>query len=57
MPSSDAAWRASFADPYRFAARRSPVHATRGIVACTQPLAAQCGLEILRLGGNAAVSF
>ncbi|PHH92694.1 hypothetical protein CDD83_5931 [Cordyceps sp. RAO-2017] len=36
-----------------FASRRSVVHSTHGIVACTQPLAAQCGLEILRAGGNA----
>ncbi|TQS32115.1 hypothetical protein Golomagni_07579, partial [Golovinomyces magnicellulatus] len=38
----------------RFASRRSVVHSTEGIVACTQPLAAKCGLEILRAGGNAA---
>ncbi|KAK4541488.1 hypothetical protein LTR36_007934 [Oleoguttula mirabilis] len=37
-----------------FASRRSVVHSTKGIVACTQPLAAQCGLEVLRKGGNAA---
>lgn len=35
--------------------RRSVVHSTNGIVACTQPLAAQAGLNILRQGGNAAV--
>ncbi|KAK0674145.1 putative gamma-glutamyltranspeptidase precursor [Cercophora samala] len=34
--------------------RRSVVHSTKGIVACTQPLAARCGLEILNKGGNAA---
>ncbi|KAK4204343.1 putative gamma-glutamyltranspeptidase precursor [Triangularia verruculosa] len=34
--------------------RRSVVHSTRGIVACSQPLAARCGLEILHKGGNAA---
>jgi gamma-glutamyltranspeptidase/glutathione hydrolase len=39
----------------KFPSRRSVVHSTDGIVACTQPLAAQCGLEILRAGGNAAV--
>ncbi|KAI1486423.1 nucleophile aminohydrolase [Biscogniauxia mediterranea] len=32
--------------------RRSVVHSTRGIVACTQPLAAKCGIEILEAGGN-----
>lgn len=30
------------------------VYGTKGMVACSQPLAAQAGLEILRLGGNAA---
>jgi gamma-glutamyltranspeptidase/glutathione hydrolase len=38
----------------KFPSRRSVVHSTDGIVACTQPLAAQCGLQILRAGGNAA---
>ncbi|KAK4704402.1 gamma-glutamyltranspeptidase / glutathione hydrolase, partial [Phenoliferia sp. Uapishka_3] len=37
-----------------FASRRSVVYATKGMVACSQPLAAQAGLEILKLGGNAA---
>ena len=37
-----------------FASRRSVVHSTKGIVSSTQPLASQCGLEILRKGGNAA---
>lgn len=37
-----------------FASRRSVVHSTQGIVACTQPLAAKCGLQILQKGGNAA---
>jgi gamma-glutamyltranspeptidase/glutathione hydrolase len=32
------------------------VHSTKGIVACTQPLAAKCGIDILNAGGNAAVS-
>lgn len=49
-----------FADPspehLKFPSRRSVIHSTEGIVACTQPLAAKCGLEILRAGGNAAVS-
>jgi len=38
-----------------FASRRSVVHSTNGIVACTQPLAAAAGQRILREGGNAAV--
>lgn len=37
-----------------FASRRSPVYATRGIVATSQPLATAAGLEILAQGGNAA---
>jgi len=40
-----------------FPSRRSVVHSTNGIVACTQPLAAQAGQRILREGGNAAVSI
>lgn len=40
----------------RFQSRRSAVHSTNGIVACSQPLAAQAGLRVLRDGGNAAVS-
>jgi gamma-glutamyltranspeptidase / glutathione hydrolase len=39
-----------------FASRRSVVHSTEGMIACTQPLAAQCGQKILQAGGNAAVS-
>ncbi|OBT43626.1 hypothetical protein VE00_05252 [Pseudogymnoascus sp. WSF 3629] len=38
----------------QFPSRRSVVHSTDGIVACTQPLAARCGLRILQQGGNAA---
>lgn len=41
---------------FKFASRRSVVHSTEGIVACTQPLAAKCGLDVLRAGGNAVVS-
>lgn len=48
-----------FEDPapnlLKFPTRRSVVHSTEGIVACSQPLAAKCGLEILHAGGNAAV--
>lgn len=37
-----------------FHSRRSDVHARNGMVATSQPLAVQAGLEILRQGGNAA---
>ncbi|KAL2071630.1 hypothetical protein VTL71DRAFT_12865 [Oculimacula yallundae] len=37
-----------------FPSRRSVVHSTEGMIACTQPLAARCGLKILDMGGNAA---
>ena len=37
-----------------FPSRRSVVHSTNGIIACTQPLAAQAGQRVLRAGGNAA---
>ncbi|KAG6019336.1 hypothetical protein E4U41_003280 [Claviceps citrina] len=50
-PSSSAIHREP--DPFRFPSRRSVVHSTEGIVACTQPLAAKCGLEVMRAGGNA----
>ncbi|GAA5856850.1 hypothetical protein JCM8547_008872 [Rhodosporidiobolus lusitaniae] len=41
--------------PYQpFHSRRSVVYGTRGMVACSQPLAAEAGLEILRKGGNCA---
>lgn len=37
-----------------FPSRRSVVHSSNGIIACTQPLAAEAGQQILRHGGNAA---
>ncbi|GKT29312.1 gamma-glutamyltransferase family protein, partial [Aduncisulcus paluster] len=39
---------------FTFNSRRSPVYATKGMVASSQPLATEAGLEILRKGGNAA---
>lgn len=39
----------------RFASRRSQVYGTKGVVASSQPLATEAGLEILRLGGNAGM--
>src|SRR4051794_4522784 len=38
----------------RYRSRRSVVMGTRGMVAASQPLAAQAGLRILLAGGNAA---
>lgn len=37
----------------RFISRRSTVYANNGIVATSQPLAAEAGVELLREGGNA----
>ncbi|MFC3959946.1 gamma-glutamyltransferase family protein [Halovivax cerinus] len=37
----------------RFTSRQSTVRANRGLVATSQPLAAQAGVELLRNGGNA----
>lgn len=37
-----------------FPSRRSVVHSANGMVACTQPLAARAGQQILSDGGNAA---
>jgi gamma-glutamyltranspeptidase/glutathione hydrolase len=38
---------------YKYPSRRNLVCSTRGMVATSQPLAAQAGLRILRTGGNA----
>ncbi|MBB3214449.1 gamma-glutamyltranspeptidase/glutathione hydrolase [Herbaspirillum sp. Sphag1AN] len=38
---------------YPYASRRSAVFARRGMVATSQPLAAQAGLQVLQAGGNA----
>jgi gamma-glutamyltranspeptidase / glutathione hydrolase len=38
---------------YPYPSRRTPVYARNGMVATSQPLAAQAGLEVLRKGGNA----
>ena len=41
------------AQHYPYASRRSVVYAHRGMVATSQPLAAQAGLQVLQAGGNA----
>lgn len=41
----------------RFPSRRSVVHGTKGIVSTSSPLATEAGLQVLREGGNAAVSL
>lgn len=51
----EAIYPATAGDSQPFHSRRSVVHSTEGIVACTQPLAARCGLKVLAAGGNAAV--
>ena len=42
------------ANLHAYSSRRSPILSTSGMVATSQPLAAQAGLEILRAGGSAA---
>ncbi|EME46548.1 hypothetical protein DOTSEDRAFT_51997 [Dothistroma septosporum NZE10] len=54
MPLNPSALAPSGFDFLSFPSRRSVVHSTKGIVACTQPLAAKCGIEILQRGGNCA---
>ncbi|WP_263144972.1 gamma-glutamyltransferase family protein [Pseudomonas sp. RIT-PI-AD] len=41
------------ADEYPYASQRQSVFAPRGMVAASQPLAAEAGIEMLRKGGNA----
>lgn len=53
-PNAKSIFSSSKAKFISFPSRRSVVHSTKGIIACTQPLAAQAGLRILRDGGNAA---
>jgi gamma-glutamyltranspeptidase/glutathione hydrolase len=42
-----------YAEHYPYPSRRMPIIATRGVVATSEPLAAQAGLSILQRGGNA----
>lgn len=43
-------------EAFGFPSRRSVVHSAGAMVACSQPLAARCGVRILEKGGNSAVS-
>ncbi|KAG8753974.1 hypothetical protein FRC12_011360 [Ceratobasidium sp. 428] len=57
MPTTKLRWDKVGAPEFvyqQFASRRSTVYGKKGVVACSQPLAAEAGLEILRKGGNAA---
>lgn len=55
MPlNAQAIYPASDPDFISFPSRRSVVHSTNGMIACTQSLAAEAGQRILRAGGNAA---
>ncbi|KAJ9156521.1 Nucleophile aminohydrolase [Pleurostoma richardsiae] len=55
MPlTTDAVFLPPSQEVVKFPSRRSVVHSTKGIVSCTQPLAAKCGIDILNAGGNAA---
>ncbi|KAJ5823443.1 Gamma-glutamyltranspeptidase [Penicillium robsamsonii] len=55
MPlNAKAVYTRSDADYVPFASRRSTVHSTKGIISCSQPLAAAAGHKILSQGGNAA---
>lgn len=38
---------------YQYPSRRNVIYSSRGMVATSQPLASQAGLEMLRRGGNA----
>ena len=42
-----------YTEHYPYPSRRMPVLATRGVVATSEPLAAQAGLSMLQRGGNA----
>jgi gamma-glutamyltranspeptidase / glutathione hydrolase len=54
LPNAKAMFPSLDSEFISFPSRRSVVHSTKGIVACTQPLAAEAGQRILRAGGNAA---
>src|SRR5215207_2277702 len=49
---NDSAWNLQ-PEYYPYASRRMPIVASRGVVATSEPLAAQAGLWMLRQGGNA----
>lgn len=51
MPSDTA--RRIYLEHYPYPSRRQPVLASRGVVATSEPLAAQAGLSMLQRGGNA----